>query len=81
METQASHIISKVGGKSALALLLGRPYSTIQRWESSGWIRSQYHDEIISKSAETETPVLKDDFFKDAWEKHPDKSALKHSAT
>src|SRR5690606_2039413 len=44
----AVRIISRFGGQSALAALLGRRQSTIQHWANTGRIPAQWHQPLIS---------------------------------
>ncbi len=58
----AEQIISRFGGQSALANLLGRRQSTIGHWASTGRIPSQWHQKLIKLARERGVALEPKDF-------------------
>lgn len=48
----ASDVISKFGGQSALARLIGKSQGTVQYWSKRGTIPSKWHPELLRLAAE-----------------------------
>jgi myo-inositol-1-phosphate synthase len=58
----AEQIISRFGGQSSLANLLGRRQSTIQHWVKIGRIPSQWHKPLLNLARERGVDLAADDF-------------------
>src|ERR1035437_325317 len=58
----AEQIISRFGGQSSLANLLGRRQSTIQHWVKIGRIPSQWHKPLLNLAHERGVNLAADDF-------------------
>ncbi len=63
-ETQASRIIEKFGGISALARALGHRHpTTVQGWKDRGVIPAKRQGDVLNKARELGKDVKPDDFF------------------
>jgi myo-inositol-1-phosphate synthase len=58
----AEQIISRFGGQSALAGLLGRRQSTVEHWAKTGRIPSQWHEPLLKLARERGVNVEARDF-------------------
>ena len=58
----AERVISRFGGQSALAALLGRRQSTVEHWASTGRIPAQWHQPLMSLARERGIALEAKDF-------------------
>ena len=59
----AQRVVSKFGGQSALAALLGKRQSTIQHWVKAGLIPSKWHEPVLALAKEQGIGVIPSDFI------------------
>ena len=59
----AQRVISKFGGQSALASLLGKRQSTVQHWVKTGLIPSKWHEPLLSLAADNGISLSPGDFI------------------
>jgi P63C domain len=59
----AQKIISRFGGQSALAGLLGRRQSTIQHWAKTGMIPAKWHRQLLDAAMQAGVRLSADDFI------------------
>ena len=59
----AQRVVSKFGGQSALALLLGKRQSTVQHWVKTGLIPSKWHGRILALAEDQGVNVVPGDFI------------------
>ena len=64
-ENPAQQIISRFGGQSALAALLGRRQSTVQHWAKTGRIPSQWQEPILDLARQQGIALEARDFVSD----------------
>ncbi len=58
----ATHVISKFGGQSAVARLIGKGPSTVQHWAKTGIIPAKWHAELLQIAREHGIDLVPGDF-------------------
>ena len=70
--TTAQRIVSKFGGQTALATLVGRRQSTVQHWVKTGRIPSQWQETLLSLAKDHNIDLVPSDFVTQPEAEHPE---------
>lgn len=66
MRTQATYIVDRFGGLTALARSIGKTASVVQGWKERGTIPAKHYPAILDAGSALDPPLTMSEFVEDA---------------